>query len=972
MFFKLQNILPLMIVILLLGQDATAQSNRPQRKSDEGQSSNKLTKPLSRADEGVGVLTSGQLQNLTMNYGAITDTRMAPTYNAPTEDFFNFIYPRKNGADLCDDFSLIFACPKNSKNGDNGNVIDSYVGSDDGPMDWNAKDGSFGDLFYRQSADPLSAHEELRWVDGTPFLAHSDLPETWPVDESGAPFWPGSYRVDPLTGNEVPGEFAADREVLCVFDDATNQDGNPLGIEVQMQAYSYGRSYAEDFQFYDFIIINTSDTDMDSCWFGFYWDPDCGDYYQDMMFTPDVSLFDNLDNTQAVFMTRDIHGDHGGATTPTENGIVEDYNFGFVVLETPKDMGITDYHYFFDKGPEKDNQLWPIITSNPTDPDLPDQAGGFFHGDDTHFDSEQWIYDNYSDGWDWVSIQASGPFTFPAGDTVRSTIVIIAANDDADFYNNVNTAVSMYGTNFQGPAGPPSPALTAVPGDGKVCLYWDDDPENIPDQSTGEFDFEGYKLYRSEDGGATWGQEIIDALGNFSGYVPIAQYDLINDIKGFDPVNGMKYLGDDTGLRHFFIDTTVHNGVEYVYTITAYDRGDPGKEIESYESGKGSKEVDKNYQKITPRSDPSGYYPASQNTVEHPIGIGKAEFNLQILNPELLTGHVYQIKFNKTPADSFFIYDSAAASASPKMPLNQTFLPAFDGISVQVSANQTDRGIEAITDGAGCNVWGVNSNDTSNIDATGQWFVTGSTPPSSEYLESRAGDYEITFSEDSTWAYTYSGAVRTAFMKVPFQIRNISVNRNMQVNCCIRDFNSNSQYDFGERIYIINTNYESGIAYGDTLQANLPDDIGFMITIEDKESSSVFPLPGQKAIVHAFSPLTISDIFSYSTNAAYVDKSREGLDEIRVVPNPYIVNASWEVLENVRRLRFMFLPEQCDIDIFTISGDKVTTLQHTNGTGDEEWNLVSDSNVAVSYGIYIYVVTTADGKKKIGKFAIIK
>ncbi len=68
----------------------------------------------------------------------------------------------------------------------------------------------------------------------------------------------------------------------------------------------------------------------------------------------------------------------------------------------------------------------------------------------------------------------------------------------------------------------------------------------------------------------------------------------------------------------------------------------------------------------------------------------------------------------------------------------------------------------------------------------------------------------------------------------------------------------------------------------------------------------------------------------------------------------------------------MFLPEQCDIDIFTISGDKVTTLQHTNGTGDEEWNLVSDSNVAVSYGIYIYVVTTADGKKKIGKFAIIK
>ncbi len=973
MICRFRSVMLALFSIFLIVQIDLAQFDSLEKKIDEGQDKSELAKPSSRADEGVGILTLGQLRNITMNYGSITDTRLAPTYNAPTEDFFNFIYPSKNGADLCDDFSVLFACPVNSKNGNNGNVIDSYVGSDGGPMDWEAKDGSFGDLFYRQGADPLNDHPELRWVDGTPFLAHSDLPETWPADATGIPFWPGRYRIDPLTDKEIFGEFSGDREVFCTFNDAGNQDGNPLGIEVNMQVYTYGRSYAEDIQFYDFTIINTSDTDLDSCWWGFYWDPDCGDYYQDMMFTPDVSLFNNLSDNQAVFMSRDIHGDKGGATTPTEDGIVEDYNFGFVVLKTPHDMGITDYHYYFDKGPEKDHELWPIISSNPADPDIPDQIGGFFHGQDVHFDSEEWILNNYPDGWDWVSIQGTGPFTFPAGDTIYSTIVIIAANDDADFYDNVNTAASMYFVNFQGPAGPPAPKLTAVPGDGMINLYWNNSSELIPDQSTGEFDFEGYKLYRSEDGGATWGQEIIDAQGKFIGYVPLAQYDLANNIKGFDPVNGTKYLGDDTGLRHFFIDSTVYNGVEYVYTVTAYDRGDPNKLIESYESAKGSKKVDKNYQKITPRSDPSGHVSAVQNLLEHTAGIGKGDIRLQILDPGVLTGHAYQIKFNKAPTDSFYIHDSLICVSSQAMPLNTDFLPAFNGISVRITANQSDRGIESITDGSDTNVWGVNSNDTSHVDATGQWFVTASVPPSSIYLESRASNYEVRFTEDSSWVYTYSGgANRTAFMKAPFQIWNTSSNRNIQVNCFIRDFNGNNLYDFGEKIYIVNSAYQSNINFGDTLQADLPDDIGFVTAVEAAAGSSLFPQMGQKILINAFSPLNENDIYNFSTTSAYIDKEKENLDAVRVVPNPYIVNASWETLENVRRLYFMFLPEICDINIFTISRDKVKTIHHNNDSGDEEWNLVSDSNVAVAFGVYIYVITTPDGGKKIGKFAIIK
>ena len=973
MYFKPRFVVVTLLLIGLCKSGLAQYENLP-RVSDEGQRKRFFAKTASTTDEGIGVLTQGQLRNLTMNYGAITDTRMAATSNAPTEDYFNFIYPAKNSADLCDDFSLIFACRKNSKNGNNGNVVDSYVGSDDGPMDWNPKDGSYGNLFYKESSDPLSDHSELIWVDGTPYLAHSDLLETWPVDENGTPFWPGKYRTDPNTGKEMLGEFAADREVFCVFDDASNQDGEALGIEIHMQAYAYGRSYAEDFQFYDFKIINTSDTNLDSCWFGCYWDPDCGDYYEDMMYTPDVSRFDDLDNNQAVFMSRDIDSDKGGATIATDNGIIEDYNFGFVVLKTPHDMGITDYHYFFDKGPEKDSQLWPIITSNPDDKDIPEQIGGFFHGPNQRIDNEQWIYDNFPNGWDWSSIQATGPFDFPAKDTVYYTIVVLAANDDDDFYANVNTAVAMYRSNYQGPAGPPAPALSAVPGDGQATLYWDASSENIPDQSTGELDFEGYKLYRSEDGGATWGQEIIDALGNFIGYVPIAQYDLVNNFQGFDPINGMNYLGNNTGIKHFYVDSTVYNGVEYVYTITAYDCGKPESDIESYESGKGGKGVDKNFKKVTPRSNPSGYVTATENNVTHIAGIGKAEISLQILDPGLITGADYQVKFNASPVTSFFLYDSSSASVSPMMPLNTSFLSPFDGVTVQISANQTDKGIESITDAQGADVWGVNNNDTSNVDATNQWFVTASTISSSEYLESRASDYEIRFTEDSTWAFTYN-STPIAFMKVLFQAWNVSDNRNVQVACLVKDFNNNKVYDFGDEIIIVNTEYQSDVKESNPLGINLPADnnlLGLTLRVQAIRLSSIFPLPGQKIVISQYSPLTSADVFSYSVTAATVDKSDISLDEVRVVPNPYIVNASWEVLENVRRLLFMFLPEECDIDIYTISGDKIKTIHHTNGTGDEEWNLVTDSNVAISYGVYIYVISTPGGDEKIGKFAVIK
>lgn len=157
---------------------------------------------------------------------------------------------------------------------------------------------------------------------------------------------------------------------------------------------------------------------------------------------------------------------------------------------------------------------------------------------------------------------------------------------------------------------PPNiPEILGVGGDETVTVTWNRLSEASIDSLTGYSDFEGYRLYRSTDGGITWGDietDIIPKDGQIVGWRPIQQFDLnenqdlercvylndygnkcvdnpdtpedeslmrSTDISGADPVAPWFYLGDNTSLNHSFVDTDVINGVEYTYAITAFDMG---------------------------------------------------------------------------------------------------------------------------------------------------------------------------------------------------------------------------------------------------------------------------------------------------------------------------------------------------------------------------------------------------------------
>jgi hypothetical protein len=104
------------------------------------------------------------------------------------------------------------------------------------------------------------------------------------------------------------------------------------------------------------------------------------------------------------------------------------------------------------------------------------------------------------------------------------------------------------------------------------------------------------------------------------------------------------------------------------------------------------------------------------------------------------------------------------------------------------------------------------------------------------------------------------------------------------------------------------------------------------------------------------------------------DNDDDDLENVSVVPNPYIVNSDYfnESPGNYL-MRFTRLPTVCSINIYTVSGEFVTRLDHNDPfSGNEWWNITNGSGSAIAPGLYIYVVETPGGESKIGKFAIVR
>lgn len=97
---------------------------------------------------------------------------------------------------------------------------------------------------------------------------------------------------------------------------------------------------------------------------------------------------------------------------------------------------------------------------------------------------------------------------------------------------------------------------------------------------------------------------------------------------------------------------------------------------------------------------------------------------------------------------------------------------------------------------------------------------------------------------------------------------------------------------------------------------------------------------------------------------------------VGVYPNPYRAASLFDTRssETGRKLWFTGLAARSRIQVFTLAGDLIKTIEHDDpNSGQEAWDLITDPVRAIASGLYIYAVTDlATGNVQRGKLVIIK
>jgi hypothetical protein len=97
------------------------------------------------------------------------------------------------------------------------------------------------------------------------------------------------------------------------------------------------------------------------------------------------------------------------------------------------------------------------------------------------------------------------------------------------------------------------------------------------------------------------------------------------------------------------------------------------------------------------------------------------------------------------------------------------------------------------------------------------------------------------------------------------------------------------------------------------------------------------------------------------------------LSKVHTVPDPYYVTNSLETVQNSKILRFVNLPPQAIIRIYSASGILVRIITHNDpALGSEAvWDLRNRNNQFVASGVYFFHVETPEGLTKIGRFTVV-
>jgi len=851
--------------------------------------------------------------------------------------------------------------------------------------------------------------------------------------------WPPPISVFPM----APQAINSFQDSWTVYNDLNPKyhhpfDTRPIGLEVYQTIYAWDIPVVKDVIYIKFDFKNVSENELKNCYFGLFAPVGTA--------VPTNEIIGMILERWYEVESESVCINNIAYLWQVEEewwnevpGVI-----GIDLLQTPWDLvmgndkdkdGIPDEHerdsiYYVTNLPDS---MWDIdgdLTPDWRDPSEIPQLGMtafkdvekiYPHSDPERYlvlagyDYRTMLYNPYdsmpSDTSIHILLLSSGPFNL-SPDSMITVVIGIMITDWYNDYQLPDTALAevdyytqlVFDKNWMVARPPAAPNFLCVPGDAEITLIWDNVAEFTPDpyyqiasnptsamydSFYREFDFEGYRVWKS-------------LTGKKDDWRLLAQCDLYNNITFEDTLfpDSLRIKAVNSGIFHSFVDDNVRNGFDYYYAITAFDYNytaydtvdSVGNPLQLplpfwYESGFIA-------QKTSPRREPANLVPGSCS-LEVIRGNQKL---ISVLDWEI----VYPLDMDSSLMTLDFAgidYDSTNGGSKLTGYLRDNSNIFID--SVQISLPNANIAIDhSFTPSNGVLITArflkdslvANKSIFSNITvATGTYpesLLVPSLPgPWASYFAYwpyRGNDYKI------EWKSTHGGGdantviVTDTMSKDTIKYSAYNPEPGHEYDslangwCFLSHLAvSDTLVLFGSPPATNNTKYLYinggliGLKKGGFLQpGDILPKVGDIWYVKTNET---------------FQPVLANAVFRIHSQPAYIDVTEKRQLNVKVVPNPFLIHNEWHTSLYSPRIRFINLPADCTIRIFTLSGELIDVIQHHdsnfnqsnyspvdgNAGGDEWWNLQSLTYDDISSGVYIFHVDSDVGEQ-VGKFVVIR
>ena len=415
-------------------------------------------------------------------------------------------------------------------------------------------------------------------------------------------------------------------------------DHTPFGVSIRQETYAWNYPFANFFVIFNYWIKNVSGKYLDSVFVGLWTDT----VVRNTIITgrPSGSAFFNkggngYNDSIKVAYEFDAAGDIG----------FTDSYIGMLYLGSDPKL---DETFLYSEGGSTDTLPTTAFTSwqfrNTSDPNFfaPQNDIGRYQKLHGFFGGNNW----WKHGINPESLKppsnrsiliSNGPFSsIPPGDSINVVFAIVCAKkygtdhpaldteeQKTNLYANSDWALRAYhgedrnrngildsGEDLDGngiitryilPTPPTIPKMKVVPDNQKATIYWDSRAEVSVDPISGKMDFEGYKIYRTQAGfELTQQQDILNSmvvLASFDSAANNIEFDTgFENVRLIEPIT---FPGDTTIYYYNFELDNLLNGWQYLFSVTAFDEGDPENDLDILESSPLA-----NFERIIPGTPP--------------------------------------------------------------------------------------------------------------------------------------------------------------------------------------------------------------------------------------------------------------------------------------------------------------------------------------------------------------------------------